>query len=358
MESLYGLKQAPRGWYQTLSAFLESIGFSKLIKERYGFRRAVDNITYYIAAYVDDLLIIVPTPALIYVLKSSLDRKSSMTDLGEFKYATKVLDRFSDYISYLIATPGDKNVKLSVSSQPDSEAEKDVMEDIPYRKRVGSIMYLMVGTRPDMAFYIREGNQLLANTNMELVRDLKYFSGTEDYGLLLRGSSDITSSNRADCLTCSYSVYANCADTRRSDGGFVTMLANSSISRLSGKHHTVVLSTTEAEYIVLCHCMQEMMFSKLVRELGFTTTQANLIDEKIKAASKSATIPNCMEGQNTFTYKTLLTKKSKLHQNKQQSRTAWKVKTHSQWREFTVAYCNTKDMVADIFTIALGKSRF
>ncbi|OWY92713.1 reverse transcriptase, partial [Phytophthora megakarya] len=53
LKSLYGLKQAPRVWYQTLSAFLESLGFLKLIKDRCVFRRTVDNLTCYIAVYVE-----------------------------------------------------------------------------------------------------------------------------------------------------------------------------------------------------------------------------------------------------------------------------------------------------------------
>ncbi|GMF49394.1 unnamed protein product [Phytophthora fragariaefolia] len=92
-------------------------------------------------------------------------------------YGLKQAPRVCDYIPYPIATPAERNVKLSVSGQPSSESEKDAMKDIPYREAVGSIMYLMVGTRPDMAFYMREVSQFLANPGMEhwkaVVRGLK-----------------------------------------------------------------------------------------------------------------------------------------------------------------------------------------
>uniref|UniRef100_H3G599 Reverse transcriptase Ty1/copia-type domain-containing protein n=1 Tax=Phytophthora ramorum TaxID=164328 RepID=H3G599_PHYRM len=55
LRSLYGLKQAPRVWYLTLSAFLESLGFHKLIKDRCVFMRTTNGLTCYIAVYVDDL---------------------------------------------------------------------------------------------------------------------------------------------------------------------------------------------------------------------------------------------------------------------------------------------------------------
>ncbi|GMF42168.1 unnamed protein product [Phytophthora fragariaefolia] len=368
LKSLYGLKQAPRVWYQSLSVFLESLGFQKLIKNSCVFKRTVNNATCYIAVYVDDLLIIAPTPALVRELKSALKKRFSMTDLGEVKYllgwsiqrdrknrtifihqhqyATKVLDRFSDYIPYPIATPAERNVKLSVRSQPSSEVEKDAMKNIPYREAVGSIMYLMVGTRPDMAFYVREVSQFLANPGMEhwkaVVRGLKYLSGTKDYGLRLGGSLDVTSDNLADSLVAySDSDYANCPDTRRSVGGYVTMLASSPISWLSRKHHTVVLSTTEAEYIALCHCMQEVIFLKLLlKELGFTTTRGTTVYEDNQSCIKICNNPE-LHGRSK-------------HIDIRYHFVQEKVERH----EFTVAYCNTKDMVADIFTKALDKHQF
>ncbi|POM64517.1 LOW QUALITY PROTEIN: Integrase catalytic core protein, partial [Phytophthora palmivora] len=359
IKSLYGLNQTPRVWYQTLSAFLEKLGFSKLIKDSCVFIRTIDGVTCYIAVYVDDLLIIAPTRALI--IKISPEKKFSTTDLGEVKYlfgwstqrdrknrtvfvhqhkyATKIINRFSDYIPYPIATPADRNVKLSVSSQPATEAEKDAMKSYPYREAVGSIMYLMVGTRPDMVFYMREVSQFLANLEMEhwnaVVRGLKYLAGTKDYGICLGGSQEVSPENLADRLTAySDSDYANCPDTRRSVGGYVTMLSNSPISWLSRKHHTVVLSTTEAEYIAMCHCMQEMIFLKLLlRELGCATTQPNLIHEDNQSCIK------------LFCYNPELHGRSK-HIHVRYCFVQEKVERH----EFSVVYCNTKDMVADNFT--------
>ncbi|GMF17368.1 unnamed protein product [Phytophthora lilii] len=176
-------------------------------------------------------------------------------------------------------------------------------------------MYLMVGTRPDLAFDMREVSQFLANPGMDhwtaVVRGLKYLSGTKDYGLLLGGSLDVTTENLANQLTAySDSDYANCPDTRRSVGGYVTMLASSPISWLSRKHHTVVLSTTEAEYIALCHCMQEMIFLKLLlHELGFATTQPNVIHEDNQSCIRISYNSSSTEGQNTVTLDTALCKK-------------------------------------------------
>ncbi|OWZ18297.1 hypothetical protein PHMEG_0007637 [Phytophthora megakarya] len=71
------------------------------------------------------------------------DRKNRMLFLHQQKYATKVIDRFSDYIPYPIAAPADHNFKLSVSSLPTTEAEKDAIKVLSYREAVDRIMYLM-----------------------------------------------------------------------------------------------------------------------------------------------------------------------------------------------------------------------
>ncbi|POM79157.1 Retrovirus-related pol Polyprotein [Phytophthora palmivora] len=61
------------------------------------------------------------------------------------------------------------------------------------------------------------------------------------------------------------------------------MLANSPISWLSRKDHTVVLSTTETEYISMCHYD---LLKLLLSELGFATTQHNLIHEDNQSCIK------------------------------------------------------------------------
>ncbi|POM69553.1 LOW QUALITY PROTEIN: Retrovirus-related pol Polyprotein [Phytophthora palmivora] len=314
-------------------------GFSKLIKDSCVFIRTFDGVTCYISVYVDDLLIIAPTRPLVSELKSALKKRYSMTDLGEgkyllepnpifdhqHKYATKVIDRFSDYIPY------HQQIGTSKPPQPATEAEKDTMKSYPYREAVGSILYLMVGTRPDMAFYLREVCQFLANPGMEhwnaVARGLKYPAGTKDYDICLGAYSD--------------SDYANCPDTRRSVEGYVTMLSNRPISWLSRKHHTVVLSTTEAEYIALCHCMQEMIFLKLLlKELGFATTQPNLIHEDNQSCIKICYNPE-LHGRSKHIHVRY-----------------WFVQEKVERAEFSVAYCDTKYMVADFVTKALDKHQF
>ena len=73
------------------------------------------------------------------------------------------------------------------------------------------------------------------------------------------------------------------------------MLGSSPISWLSRKHHTVVLSTTEAEYIALCHCMQEMICLRiLLLEMSFATSKPVVIQEDNQSCIKLSNNPELL----------------------------------------------------------------
>ena len=51
----------------------------------------------------------------------------------------------------VVSTPLAAHFKLSAALSPKSDAEKKYMEKVPYSSAVGSLMYLMVCTQPDIA---------------------------------------------------------------------------------------------------------------------------------------------------------------------------------------------------------------
>ncbi|GMF30515.1 unnamed protein product [Phytophthora fragariaefolia] len=106
------------------------------------------------------------------------------------------------------------------------------MEKFPYREAVGSFMYLMMGTRSDLANFVRQVSRYLHNPGPPhwnyVLRGLKYLNGTRDYGITL-GARDVTNATLAHALNAySDTDYANNVDTRRSISGYVTVrkLAN------------------------------------------------------------------------------------------------------------------------------------
>jgi hypothetical protein len=62
-----------------------------------------------------------------------------------------------------VTTPINPNEKLSKEMCPKTEEEKKAVEMLPYQSLVGSLMYLAVSTRPDIAHAVSMLSQF--NTN-------------------------------------------------------------------------------------------------------------------------------------------------------------------------------------------------
>ena len=50
-----------------------------------------------------------------------------------------------------VKTPQDPGLKLTKTMCEGESKHDDTMKGVPYRSAVGAVMYLMVGTRPDLA---------------------------------------------------------------------------------------------------------------------------------------------------------------------------------------------------------------
>jgi hypothetical protein len=367
-KSLYGLKQAPRVWYETLCEFLTGLGFKRLIKDRCVFVGLFDGDLCYVAVYVDDLLIMASKLKTIKYIKSALHNRFKMSDLGEAafllgwsivrnrntrtislhqtKYAQTILERFNHSNANPVAMPLDPSVRLSREMEPKTPEDVERMSKVPYREAVGSFLYLMMGTRPDLSNFLREVSQFCSNpgsAHWEAVkRGLKYLRGTTHHGIVLGGRHNLDLLREKRYLSAySDADYANCVDTRRSVGGYLTLFCNSPISWLSRKHHTVVLSTTEAKYIALRHCVQEVLFLRhLLTEMGFRQNGPMTILEANQSCIKVANNPE-LHGRS---------KHIDIRYHFVQEKTERKI--------IQIEYCNTKNMIADIFTKPLAKPAF
>jgi hypothetical protein len=82
-KALYGFKQAPRVWYNTLTNYLKTLGFTPLTADNCIF---YDRKETYIAVFVDNLLIIGPSKPNIDTIKAQLAQRFYITDLGLCKH--------------------------------------------------------------------------------------------------------------------------------------------------------------------------------------------------------------------------------------------------------------------------------
>ena len=162
-------------------------------------------------------------------------------------------------------------ISLTQSQCPSTPDEVQEMRTVPYISAVGSLLYLAISTRPDIAYAV----SVLArfNTNpgkahWAAVKHLfRYLKGSMDYKLSY--SPDPSTSE----MFVSYSDadHGGDKDTGYSTGAYVVKMGTGAVSWRSKLQEVVTLSTTEAEYIAACHAGQEMIwFHTLLEELGYS----------------------------------------------------------------------------------------
>ena len=118
-----------------------------------------------------------------------------------------------------------------------------------YQQLVGSLMYLIIGSRLDIGFAVVKLAQQIANpsndyywTGLHLCR---YLLATCRYWLVYNGLSN------ESLVAYSNSDWGQDYKHRKSTASYFTMLAQGITSWLSHKQKSVALFSTEAEYMVL-----------------------------------------------------------------------------------------------------------
>ncbi|XP_051117795.1 secreted RxLR effector protein 161-like [Andrographis paniculata] len=184
------------------------------------------------------------------------NRKYNMLFLYQSSYVKKVLNRFCMTDAKPSSVPLASNFILSKDQCPKSENDVKYMMNVPYTSAVGSIMYLMVCTRPDLAYSISCLSRYMANPGVEHWNALKcvfkYLVDTIDVGLVFgKHISGIKLNGYVD------SNYANDRDSRNSTTSYIFTLYDSCVSWKSQLQPIVALSTTESEYVAITEALKE-----------------------------------------------------------------------------------------------------
>ena len=81
-------------------------------------------------------------------------------------------------------------ITLSKKHCPQTDAELENMSEVPYASAIGSIMYAMICTRPDVSFALSVTSRYQSDPGMEhwkaVKRILKYLRSTKDMFLVWR----------------------------------------------------------------------------------------------------------------------------------------------------------------------------
>eukprot|EP00253_Pinus_taeda_P021354 PITA_21354 len=145
---------------------------------------------------------------------------------------------------------------------PKTQEEEEDMSRVPYASAVGSLMYVMVCTRPYIAHVVGVLSRFNSKPGNEhwipMKQVFRYLHGTSDYGLCYQGRPGL---DRVLVIHGFVDVdWAGDLDHRRSTSGYVFNLFGGAVNWMSKKQSIVALSTTKAEYMAATHASKEAVW--------------------------------------------------------------------------------------------------
>ena len=235
MKSIYGMKQASRIWNQTFHTAVSKWGFERLDCEWCVYRRNSPTGSIIFLVHVDDIVAAGSSLAEIDSFREQLKSQWEITELGEPKLAlgiaiardrtnrtitltqTMKIDPLVDEFGQSDARPVDTPMVTGLQlRRPDKSAPTPAdiahwMDRTPYRRLVGSLMYLAIATRPDIAYAVGRLSSFLDCYRPEhweaAIWVLHYLKGTRTHVLMLGGKAPLMLIGYSD------SDYANCLNT-------------------------------------------------------------------------------------------------------------------------------------------------
>jgi len=172
-------------------------------------------------------------------LKAQLAREFLIKDLG---LAKKILEMRISRGGKNTVEFSMKDFKLSKVHEPKTEDGKVLMSKVTYASVVGNLMYVMICTRPDIAYAVGVVSRYMSNPAQEHWRVVKwimrYLKGSSDL-VLCYGRTNIRLHGYVD------SYFVGNVDSRKSTTGYVFTSKSGAISWVSRLQKIVALSTTE-----------------------------------------------------------------------------------------------------------------
>ncbi|XP_066906999.1 uncharacterized protein [Halyomorpha halys] len=148
-----------------------------------------------------------------YFLGLEIERQENSINICEQAFVKKLLQRFNFHDCKPVSTP------MTKLDAHDSEHNRN--SSFPYREAVGALMYLMVCTRPNLAYNISVLSRTLdCSSNQDIVRlkrILRYIIGSSSLGIryTANGSRELSCYSDADFGGCNKTGHGSRSDVRR-----------------------------------------------------------------------------------------------------------------------------------------------
>nr|GEV50626.1 copia protein [Tanacetum cinerariifolium] len=312
-KALYGLKQAPRAWYDELSKFLTSKGFTKgtigptLFTIRYG-----EDILL-VQIYVDDIIFGSTNPKYSKHFEKLMHSRFEMSLMGEMKFFLGLQihqspsgifinqAKYTLEILYKHGMDKGQSIGTPMATKPklDADLSENPVDQTDCRSKIRSLMYL-TSSRPNI---VQAGS-----------------------------SFEVTAFSDVD--------HAGCIDSRKSTSGGIQFLGDKLVSWMSKKQNCTAMSSAEAEYMALSASYAQVMWMRTqLQDYGFNYNKIPLY-----CNPESAIAISCNPVQHSRT-KHIHTR---YHFIKEQVENGI----------IELYFVRTKYQLADMFTKALPEDRF
>ncbi|KIK72657.1 hypothetical protein PAXRUDRAFT_21735 [Paxillus rubicundulus Ve08.2h10] len=248
----------------------------------YVFRK--DGQVCFLVVYVDNLLLAASSRQFMNSMKANLSVAFKMHDLGEAKYILgikinrdhklRTISLSQHQYSRIILdcpgmttckpvwTPMAHNSQLSATDPENDQILPEMVIEgrkVSYLTVIGSLMYLMLETCPDIAYAVKTLSQFSAapkQMHWEAAKCIfQYIQATKDMELCFDGSEvsmDMEFQGYSDA------GWSQDPDNSRSTSGFLFLSNREAISWSSKQQTMVALSTMESEYIGLSLARQHL----------------------------------------------------------------------------------------------------
>lgn len=282
-KALYGLRRSPLLWYRELIAFFEGLGFKRCFEDSC----VVTNGRIIIFFYVDDLVILYPKWAEeeYHEIHQSITSNYHVKDLGELAWFLGIQiirDRENrklwlsqeSYVRSLLTKyhcVDRKAPKHPIPIDRLAPNEENATENQIklYQSVVGSLVYPMWMTRPDIAYATSQLSRFLHNPSarhIDAALDcIAFLAATANTAIQFNGAD-------TSLVAMSDASHGDDLETRRSSQGHLIKLFGGIILFKAGKQDTVTTSSTEAELLSMSQLVKEVIaFERLCKELNFMT---------------------------------------------------------------------------------------
>lgn len=350
-KALYGLKQSSKCWNKKINDYILNLGFERSNNDYCLYIKHEKNTYLYLLLYVDDIIISGSDLKTIDNCVHDLKKEFNIKDKGNLKHFLGLEINYNreigilkisqkDYIQSILrkfkfencnphSTPIDPKLKLKENEQPNN---------LPVRELVGCLMYLMLGSRPDISFSVNYFSRYQDKNSIEvwtsLKRLLRYLKGTIDFELIYKRQNVFS-------ITCYVdSDWAGDLHDRKSISGYLIKLFGNCITWVTKKQNCITLSTTEAELVALCSAVQDCLWIKKI--LNDMKIQHNTL--KIYEDNQGC-ISILQNPENNRRVKHIDVKYNFISENIKKG-------------FFEIKYVNTKLQQADILTKGLYKEQF